>query len=86
MIGHLLASDAGIGKMFMLIFIRPYFASTLYHVLLIYVPRLFVSLQELIKGESNTEDCLDDQDFDSWEPDPVDANPSKQLLLVRALL
>jgi hypothetical protein len=31
--------------------------------------------EELIKGESNAVSENDDQDFDSWEPDPADANP-----------
>ena len=36
-----------------------------------YINLLF---QELIKGENDDDD---EQDFDSWEPDPVDANPSE---------
>ena len=37
------------------------------------------SLQELIKGENIADSDDDEQDFDSWEPDPVDANPSECL-------
>lgn len=41
---------------------------------------LHYSLQELATGQPVTldfsDDCEDEnQDFDTWEPDPVDANP-----------
>jgi anaphase-promoting complex subunit 2 len=42
----------------------------------------FFSNQELVTGEPvlldlNEESDNEDQDFDAWEPDPVDADPSK---------
>ena len=41
---------------------------------------IFLLLQELATGEPvlvdlNEESDNEDQDFDSWEPDPVDADP-----------
>ena len=35
----------------------------------------FQHLKALIKGENNVESEEGDQNFYSWEPDPVDANP-----------
>ena len=41
--------------------------------------------QELIKGENVTDDDDDEQEFDSWEPDPVDANPSECFLVCQIM-
>ena len=51
---------------------------------------LFVICQELASGEPvlvdlNEESEGEEQDFDSWEPDPVDADPSKCKILFLAV-
>lgn len=59
-------------------------------VLYMFLTVLFMQ-QELATGEPvlvdlNEESDNEDQDFDAWEPDPVDADPSKCYLRVHISL